>query len=366
LKAKAAVIKNFNQPLEIEEFEVPALEEGEVLVRVLAAGVCGSDVHIWRGRDPRTPLPLIPGHEGLGTVEQVKGKRECVDGGQLAEGDLIIWNRGVVCGECYWCRKGGAQRGLCPNRRAYGIHRSCLERPFLNGCYGQFLMLHPNTDILRVEQEMEPWALVAASCSGATAAHCFDLVPPQKGDTVVIIGPGPVGLFCVAFARDLGAENIVLVGGTESRLALGQRLGATHVISRHKTTAEERRQIIMEITDGRGADLVVDAAGVLEAHREGFAMTRVGGSYLSLGFTTPAGEMAVRPFEDITRKNLRYQGVWTSGTGHLRSAVELVLRRRTLFVEMVSDRLPLDAANEALIKMRDKGPLKIVLEPWQD
>lgn len=361
--ARASVLRGFGEPLRVEELTVPALEEGEVLVRVLAAGVCGTDLHIWRGIDPRTPLPLIPGHEGVGRIEAIAGKKGDVEGRSLKEGDLVIWNRGVTCGKCYWCRMGGEQRALCPNRWAYGIHHSCFERPFLNGCWAQLLVLHPNTDIIRIEEEVEPWVLVAASCSGATAAHCFDLVTPREGETVVVMGPGPLGLFCVAFAKHFRAGTIVLVGGTQARLHLGERLGATHIISRHQTQAEERRDMIMQITGGRGADLLIDTSGNLGAHREGFGLVRIGGAYLSVGFATPVGEMEFLPFEQVARKNLRYQGVWVSGTEHLRMAVDLVLRNRGAFAEMVSDRLPLEGANEALEKMREKASLKIVLEP---
>jgi len=192
MKMKAAVLEEFNQPLVVEERELAPLKDSEVLVKIKVSGVCGSDVHMWRGRDPRISLPLILGHEGVGIVEDIKGEKEDIFGDKIRPGDLIIWDRGVTCGNCYFCvvKK---EPSLCPNRQVYGITR--------DGCYATHLTLLKGTKVIKIKEKIDPAILVPVSCSGATAAHTVELCNVSEGDTVVIQGPGPMGIFVLAFVR---------------------------------------------------------------------------------------------------------------------------------------------------------------------
>jgi D-arabinose 1-dehydrogenase-like Zn-dependent alcohol dehydrogenase len=155
MKATAAVLRAFNAPLEVETFDVPLLEPGQVLVAIEAAGLCGSDVHMWRGHDPRTPLPIILGHEGVGRVVDVSGERRDVDGGRIVVGRRILWERGVTCGECYYCAVLG-EPSLCSHRWAYGIHRPCTAPPYLNGGYATHIILDARTPIFSVGDGEDP------------------------------------------------------------------------------------------------------------------------------------------------------------------------------------------------------------------
>ena len=360
--AKAAVVTAFNKPLEIKEVPLPAPAPGEVLVRIVAAGVCGSDVHMWHGQEPRTPLPITLGHEGVGQVVESGGPRKTVDGQEIRPGDTIIWNRGVVCGRCYWCTVARTL-ALCPNRWAYGIHRSFDDGAHLNGCYSDHLLLHANTDILLAPRGIAPEVLVAASCSGATTAHAFDLCPCTPGDSVLVQGVGPLGVFAVAFAKASGAGEIVVVGGTESRLALCKRLGATTLIDRNATTAEERRALVMELTNGRGVDLTIEGSGSVEAFQEGPSYIRVGGAYAVAGIAEPRGVVPFDVFRDLARKNLHMQGVWVSDTRHLRHSVGLVQRDPDAFAALVTHRFALSEATEALETVDRREAMKAVIIP---
>ena len=360
--ARVAVLTSFNKPLSTREVPLPSLHHGEVLVRILAAGVCGSDVHMWHGQDPRTPLPITLGHEGVGQVVETGGARKTVDGQAIQPGDVIVWNRGVVCGHCYWCAVARTP-ALCPNRWAYGIHRSFDEGAHLNGCYADHLLLHPDTDILLAPKAAAPEVLVAASCSGATAAHAFDLCPCRSGDTVLVQGVGPLGAFAVAFAKASGANEIIVTGGTESRLALCKRLGATTLIDRNATTSEERKTIVMERTEGRGVDLAIEAAGSVEAFQEGPSMIRIGGAYAVAGIAEPRGMVPFELFRDLARKNLHLQGVWASDTRHLRQAVSLVQRDPDGFAALVTHRFSLEEATTALQTVDNRRAMKAVILP---
>ena len=361
--SRAMVLEAFDEPLRLREIEIPELGDGQVLVRMAAAGICGSDVHMWTGKDPRTPRPMILGHEGVGEVAEVRGEKCSVDGRRLKAGDPILWNRGVVCGTCYFCTRAG-EPGLCPERWVYGIHRSLATPPHLNGCYSEYVVLDPKTDIFAIDDpDVDPAVLVPASCSGATVAHGFDLCPPREGDVVVVQGPGPLGLFCVAFARNYGASEIVVIGGTEGRLRMCGDLGATKILNRRKTSERERKSEIDALTDGRGADWAIEAVGTPEAYREGIDLLRRGGAYVSVGVGAPAGTIELDLYKDIETKNLRLQGVWVSHTKHTKMAMDLILSRKRLFANLVTHRFGLEGATEALETVRRKQAVKAVLIP---
>jgi threonine dehydrogenase-like Zn-dependent dehydrogenase len=362
MNALAAVLTKFDSPLELTEFIIPPLEPGQVLVQVSVAGVCGSDVHMWRGQDPRTPLPIILGHEGVGRVVDTHGPRCDIYGQAISPGDLVTWERGLACGRCYYCAVLH-QPSLCAERWAYGIHRASTVPPYLNGCYASHVILDARTDLIPLVQGDDPALIVAACCSGATAAHTFDLVQLQAGDTVVVFGPGPVGMFSIALARAAGAERVIMVGGSAGRLALCARAGATTVLDRHATSVDERRQAILDLTHGRGADLVIEASGAVPAAMEGLDLLRSAGTLALVGFGTPVGPMALLPFEQIVRKNVCVQGVWVSDIRHALRAVSVIRRDPRALAGLVTHRFPLVQATEALVAVERREALKAVLVP---
>jgi len=362
MKAKAMVLEEFNGPLLGKLLTLPQVDQGQVLVKIKASGVCGSDVHMWRGEDPRTPLPIILGHEGVGEVVDVGGSVSTVQGEQIRRGDLVLWNRGVSCGRCYYCVVL-KEPSLCNQRKVYGINRSSDEYPHLNGCYAEYVLLTAGTDLFRIEADIDPAVLVSASCSGATVAHAFDLEVPKVGDTVVVQGPGPLGLYSVAFARAYGASQIIVIGGSPSRMQLCEKFGATMLLNRKNTTVEERKHKILSVTGGRGADIVVEATGYASALVEGVNLVRPGGAYLSTGFAQPVGNIELDPYTQIVRKNVKIQGVWVSDTSHTYRAMQLVLSQPELFKHMITHRFKLEDANQALQSMADKMALKAVLTP---
>jgi threonine dehydrogenase-like Zn-dependent dehydrogenase len=365
LKARAMVLEEFNKELVYREIEVPELKNGQILVEILASGVCGSDVHMYEGRDPRTPLPIILGHEGVGRILRIDGEKESVNKVKLKKGDKIIWNRGNSCGECYYC-KVKESPSLCPDRWTYGISNSIETPPYLNGCYADKIILESSTNIFKVSENIDPAVLVTASCSGATSAHAFDYINTEMGDSVLIQGPGPLGIFAAYYAYRHGAEKIFMIGGTEERLEMAKKFGVTKTINRHKYSIEERKEIILESTHGRGVDYAVEAVGHPAAVREGLALVRTGGSYLSVGFGEPNGKIELDCFTDIVRKNLNYQGVWVSDTKHTNQAVEAILGNPELFAEMITHRFKLEEANQALKVISERNAVKAVIEPQSD
>jgi len=363
MKTQAQVLTGFRKPLQMQEFDLLPLAEGEVLVKVTAAGVCGSDLHMASGEDPRTPLPIILGHEGVGEIVEIKGKKNDLNGRPLKVGQPVLWNRSVVCGQCFFCTHG--EHHLCTKRFVYGIHRSVEVKPHVNGCYSRLLPLDARTDISAIDHipRRHHTTLVTACCSGATAAHAFDLFEPKGGETVVVQGAGPLGCFLAAFARECGASTIIFVSRSEGRLEMARRFGATHTVTINKTTAEERKEFVKSLTGGRGADAVYEAVGKADVVREGLGLLRPGGRFITAGFGQPGGKFEWDPFWDLTRPDLKYVGVWVSHTRHMLRALDLMSRHLDDFATMVTHTVPLADANRAHDLMRSGQAMKAVLVP---
>jgi len=357
--AKVAVLEEFKKPLAIREIEIPELLPGQILVRITAAGVCGSDVHMQQGKDPRIPLPMILGHEGVGQIVQMNGQKKTPLGENLKTGDMIIWNRGILCGKCYFCTVSH-QPSLCENRWAYGIHRSIEVPPYLNGCYAEYLILSEKTDIFLID-DRDPAVYVPASCSGATAAHAFEFAHINIGDTVLIQGPGPLGIFLIAFSKASGAENIIVTGGTADRLEICLEFGATHILNRFQLSKERIRETVISITDGRGVDVAFEASGSIDAVIDGISLVRTGGKYISAGFGEPAGSVSFPWFENVIRKNITIQGVWVSDTKHTLQALRLVQSNFQTFSKMISNRFGLNDASAALESVASRQSIKSVI-----
>ena len=364
MKARAAVLEAFDQPLAVREYPISPLADQEVLVRIKAAGVCGSDVHMWHGNDPRTPLPIILGHEGIGEVAGVGGTKLDVFGRELKTGDPIVYERGIMCGRCYYCviKK---QPALCPTRKTYGISVGCAEPPHLRGAYAEYIHLLPAAHIIKLDADVDPATLVAATCSGATAAHTNEQAGIHRGDSVLIIGPGPVGIFSLVFARESGAWPIIVMGTEADKLRLDicKEMGADEVITIEGTTLDERVQKVKDMTGGFGANVVLECTGNAKAAESGIKFTAPYGTYAIPGIATPAGELSVAFFEDVARKNVNLQGVWVSDTSHLYAAIKLVLSGRYPFDRLVTHRFPLDKATDALEAIHNREAIKAVLIP---
>ncbi|MDH7602806.1 MAG: zinc-binding dehydrogenase [Armatimonadota bacterium] len=366
LEVKAAVLTSFREPLEIREFPRPRLGPGELLVRITAAGVCGSDVHMWLGEDPRTPLPMILGHEGVGVVEEIGSPDEKKDiyGRPVRVGDPIIWDRAIVCGTCYFCAVKQLPN-MCPSRWVYGIHRGCSEPPHLNGCYAEYIVLVRGTKVVSLADwsELDHALLVSAGCSGATAANAIELADVEIGDNVLIQGVGPLGLYLVAYARARGANRIIAIDGVPARLELAKRLGADILLNLEKTTPEERREAVLSVTHGIGVDAGFEAVGRPEPILEGLQLVRRGGAYVSVGTAVPAGTIPVDVYYHLVLKQVRLQGAWTNDTRHMIQALNVIRREPDVFGSLITHRFPLERANEALEVMRRREAIKAVIEP---
>ena len=364
--ARGAVLSAFNEPLVVDEAPVPDPGPGAMIARVAYGGVCGTDVHLHHGQLP-IPTPLILGHEGVGRVGKL-GEGVTVDftGAPLREGDAIAWMSNIPCGRCHWCVVE-RERTLCENRKVYGVNQRFDEWPRLSGSWAEAIYLQPGSAVFRLPDGVSLEQAIALGCAGPTAVHgVLDVVGVGVGETVVVQGSGPVGMAAAMYAHLAGAAKVILVGGPANRLEVAREIGVgdVHVdIFAAADPAERIRQVLAETPGGRGADVVLECAGVPEAVPEGFEMARRSGRYLVLGQYTDRGPVPVNPHL-ITRKQLKVVGSWGFAEAHylgyLRSLTRLAAR---FYVERLTSRYPLTEANRALADMAAGTVMKPVLVP---
>ena len=366
--AYASVLETFNAPLQLREYALPVdLEAGATLVRTEMAGICGTDVHLWKGELP-IQLPVVLGHETVGHIERLgQGVTHDWTGQELSVGDRVTWNSTVSCGHCFYCAEKG-QPTRCPERRAYGIGYRSDQAPHFLGGYARYHYLHPRTTLFRLPEDLQTESVIGAGCALITALHgveriCGAPVLPDAGrvagvpvlpelwrNVVVVQGAGPVGISALAVARAAGARKIIVIGGPKPRLELAQRFGADGVIDIGEIAdPKDRIAAVRELSGGHGADVVLECAGVPGAVPEAVQLCRDGAKLLILGHYCDAGEVSLNPHW-ITKKQLQIYGSWSSEPRHLRTAIDFLraYRAEFPFESMVTHRFTLEQANEAL------------------
>jgi len=366
LKSKVAVLTAYQKPLEVREYEVDdTLGAGEALARVEMAGICGTDVHLWKGELP-IPVPVILGHESAGRIERLgPGLEKDWSGQPLAVGDRVVWASSIVCGECYYCRiKRTPTR--CLKRKAYGISYCCDEAPHLRGGYSEWILLRAGSSIFKLPDVLPFESIVGAGCALNTALQGIERIGVEMGDTVVVQGAGPVGLAALAVAIESGASRTVVVGGPAHRLKMALEFGADAVVSLEEYgTVEARRKAVFDAVGEYGADVVLECVGHPSAVPEGFELCRDGGKYLVLGQYANAGNVEFNP-HIITKKQLTVMGSWAFEPRHVQGAVDFLARSakwRDLFARQVTHRFTLDQADEALTTVRRLEAGKAVILP---
>ncbi|HEY2952004.1 MAG TPA: zinc-binding dehydrogenase [Verrucomicrobiae bacterium] len=363
--AKASVLEQFNGPLQLREFPLPArVEPGAALVRTEMAGICGTDVHLWKGELP-IALPVILGHETVGRIEQLgEGLAQDWTGQPLQVGDRVGWNSSFACGKCYYCAEK-RQPTRCPNRRAYGIACRCDQPPHLLGGYAEYHYLRPGTVVFKLPDDLPTEALIGAGCALITAIHGVERTGLEWQDNVVVQGAGPVGISALAVAKSSGAGKVLVIGGPKHRLELARRFGADATIEIDEVREPKARiEAVRQWTGGHGADVVLECVGHPTAFVEGVEMCRDGGKYLVLGHYCDAGPVSFNPHL-ITRKQLQVFGSWSSEPRHFKMAIDFLRanRERFPFQELVTHRFPLARANEALAATASWQSAKSVIVP---
>ena len=301
---KSLVLSSYNH-LEIVEMPVPAVGPGDVLVRVDACGICGSDVHGYDGSSGRRIPPIVMGHEASGTVAAVG---EGVNG--YAEGDRVTFDSTVYCGECAFCKRG--EVNLCDNRQVIGVSCGDYRR---HGAFAEFvavpqrILYHLPAGISFNEAAM----LEAAS----VALHGVRISQTTGRETALVIGAGMIGLLTLQAARAAGCARVFIADVDATRLELARQVGADVIL---RASGAELMKQVMELTQGRGVDLALEAVGRNETVNGAIDCTRKGGTVTLIGNIVPEVTL---PLQKVVTRQLRLQGSCASA-GEYPQAIELI------------------------------------------
>ena len=335
---------------ELTELPTPEVEPGGILVKNTWAGICGSDLHYWRGEMKPIirgePGPTIIGHEMAGVVHTL-GQGVTADsmGRPLREGDRVAYTYFFPCRRCYICLRG--QLNCCPHR--FRFRASIEEYPYCSGGYAEYFYLNPGHFVFKVPDELPDEAVAPANCAVPQAIFGLQQAGVQMGDNVVIQGAGGLGIYATAAAREMGAGQVITIDGLSNRLELTRQCGADHTVNINEyTTPESRVERVKELTYGRGADVVLELVGYPQVVPEGLAMLRIGGTFVEIGNIWANSNVTL----DMSKI------LWGSAkivpTVHydpyiLPVALDFLVRTkdRYPFTQVVSHRFPLERIHEA-------------------
>ncbi len=344
---KAAVLDQPMGTFHIEEFTVPDLAPGTVLLRQELAGCCATDAHTYLGQWP-ADFPVIMGHENVGVVEAI-GSGGALDfaGRKLRVGDRVI-ARTTFCGACYECRAARQPRNCRNMRVRYGF--SNAQDALFGGGYGEYHYLSSPQTTFMLKVDARPSIAVLHEPLGV-AAHAVRKAQPTLGSTIVVQGSGAIGLFTLGLARLAGATRAIVVGGPADRLELAQAFGAdvTINIDEVRTPEERLRAVISETLGGLGADVVYGCVGKAAAWTEGMGYLRNrDGRFLEVGLAGDDGDVPFNPATQLVAKNASFIGALGMGDEDSMAAIRVMEGRLLPLEQMVSHQLPLERVADAM------------------
>ena len=385
MSAQAVLAATLVEPghYEIIEYPLPEPAPGCLLVRMQVSGICGTDKHTYQGyvgqyggagASRPVPFPIIQGHENVGTIAAIGSGPQWADfeGLALRVGDRVVVGPNVSCGTCYSCRHNFPYY-LCENTVDYGNNISAKNPPHLFGGWSQYLYVVPGSFLVKVpddlSSDMAVLAEIMAVTVGLDRAKQISAFPSESfrfDDSVVVLGTGPLGMCFVMKARMLGAGIIIAIDLSDYRLGFAAKLGADHVINAATTSDADRLAMVRELTHGRGADVVVECAGVPQAVRESLEMLRVGGLLVEAGNFSDMGEISINPHRHLCAKNVRILGVGGEEPAAYGPSMRQMVRYAKQYPlrEFVTHRFGLKQVEEAMKKSMAADSMKVVIDPW--
>ena len=345
-KGRVAVITDYRKPFEIREYDLPDPEPGAVVLKMTQAGICGTDLHRWRGEQITETLPptgRVAGHEGFGAVYRL-GKGVSTDsvGTPIEEGDRLMNMATFPCYRCHMCMRGDVNLCVTRNYPAAGVY------PYFTATYADFLYLPPRHPIFRVPDELADDVLGPVNCALGTVTQGLVNARAHEGQYVVIQGAGGLGLSATAMAKDMGADRVIVLDRLENRLRLAEEFGADYTINVEEYDSPEARiQRVRELTKDWGADIVMELAGRAELLAEGIEMLGSGGTFVEIGDVVPGREVSIDPSKLIRGKSIMGSIMYRPAI--LAGALDFLVRNqhKVPFHKMVSHKFKLADINDA-------------------
>lgn len=330
----------------LREVPEPTLGSNDVLIRVLYAGVCGTDLHIWEWDHwaaSRLTPPVVIGHEFSGRIERLGPEAEAE--GLLRVGDLVTAEGHIVCGHCLPCRTGNAH--LCTRTRIIGVDR--------DGAFADLIAM-PASNVIPLDGIAPEIGAIMDPIGNAV--HTVLEGAGVAGATVFVLGCGPIGCFAVGVAKAAGASLVIASDLNPRRLEIARAMGADLTLDPNRDDVLGR---IREVTGGDGADLVCEMSGHPSGHAQALAAARPGGRVNLLG--TPSRSTEVDFARDVIFKGLTLYGVTGRKMYSTWNAMRRFLRTRQLDPRpVITHRFPLEAIEEAITVIKEGTAGKVILE----
>jgi L-iditol 2-dehydrogenase len=365
------------------------LEPNSALLGVELSEVCGTDVYLQQGLLEGVPYPLIPGHVSVGRLEKIRGQMLDVEGNAFREGDRITFlDVHRTCNACWYCLVAKATT-RCPHRKVYGITYGAEDG--LSGGWAEQVYLKPGTRCIRLEAE--PELFMAGGCALPTALHAVERGEISIGDTVLVLGAGPVGLNAIILAQMRGALRVLCIGAPQRRLNAALELGAAAVLNFEEHNEEQRIEWLSDqfqspmskvqsldngsttaFRNSQSAilpDVTIEATGHPDAVVQAMRFTRDAGKVVVVGQYTDHGpvssDAAFNPHLDLNKKHLDVHGCWGSDFSHFYRAAQILSDpKRSAAWATLQPKLShytLNQANDALADVASGSVLKALIDP---
>jgi len=342
---KALLLKKYME-LELTEMPEPALAPDDVLVRVRACGICGSDVHGLDGSTGRRIPPLVMGHEAAGVIAQVGAQ---VKG--FREGDRVTFDSTVWCGACFHCRRG--EINLCDQRQVLGVSPGDYRR---HGAFAEYVAV-PGRIVYRLPEGLS-FQHAAVTEAVSVAVHAVSLTPVRLGDTAVVVGSGMIGLLVIQALRRAGCGRIVAVDIDDAKLKLAAALGADIQLNPQRTDVPA---LVRDATGGHGADIAIEAVGATEPLATAVKSLRKGGTLTLVGNVSPQVEL---PLQWVVTRQVSLLGSCAS-SGEYPVCLDLLARGMIRVEPLISAVAPLEEGPAWFERLYRREPnlMKVILEP---
>lgn len=342
---KALLLKEYKQ-LELADVPQPECGPRDVLIRVHACGICGSDIHGYDGSTGRRIPPLIMGHEAAGVIEQVG-----TEVSRFTPGQRVTFDSTVSCGTCHFCRRG--EINLCDNRRVLGV--SCGEYR-QHGAFAELVAV-PENIIYPLPDDL-PFEHAALIEAVSIAVHAVNITNFSLGDTVAVVGSGMIGLLTIQAAKLRGAGLVIATDLEDSRLQVAKQLGADITLNAKNVSVVEE---IQKLTEGRGADAALEVVGHQQTVQDAIAAVRKGGHVTLVGNLSPTIEF---PLQSVVTREITVQGSCAS-QGEYPECIRLLSSGAIKVDPLITARSTLADGAEWFQKLYDgvPGAMKVVVCP---
>jgi L-iditol 2-dehydrogenase len=345
---KALLLSEYKH-LAVADLPTPVPGPGEVLVRVAACGICGSDVHGYDGSSGRRIPPIVMGHEAAGVVAAV-GEGVAA----YRAGDRVTFDSTVYCGECEFCRRG--EVNLCDQRQVVGVSCGDYRRA---GAFAEYVTV-PERILYRLSNDLS-FSDAAMLEAVSVAIHAVRVAGAKGGETALVIGAGMIGLLILQTAKASGCSRVFVADVDASRLEMARSLGADAVIDSSRESLTTR---IQQLTKGRGVDVALEAVGRPEPVTAAIDCTRKGGTVALVGNIAP--EVPI-PLQKVVTRQIRLQGSCAS-SGEYPQAMQWMAEGKIKVAPLITAVAPLEEGPAwfARLYAREPNLMKVVLDPRQE